>query len=239
MAITLGEGLAAAKLAGYVVKGSGLVLPGPRKKIFRALHQTEMRGRLLHGVSHAIRDFLYIKKHDPVEVHFYRCCLQVVESVKHLFDLVTGTNTNACIKLCVKNPPDHVKTFCRDTSSFQRAGARDKPTAIRENTDFTYLYDEPDKYSYFLGSNLQKAHKRSKYFNSHTDFGEHYRSTIVWPIRAYRSETQDFDIVGFLCVDSKDRAAFQEADVQIGASIADALYIPLEFYSEVLKNTHD
>jgi hypothetical protein len=74
------------------------------------------------------------------------------------------------------------------------------------------------------------------YKNSHGVPGQGvtYRSTIVWPVRKQLASREmarqigsplaDHDLLGFLCVDAAKANAFQEADFEIGAGIADSLY---------------
>jgi hypothetical protein len=69
-----------------------------------------------------------------------------------------------------------------------------------------------------------------------------YNSTIVWPIR-YKlqpDETQCSDddlgqiLLGFLTVDAKPANAFEHRyDIDMGAQVADTLYIVLQRYREV------
>jgi hypothetical protein len=67
-----------------------------------------------------------------------------------------------------------------------------------------------------------------------------YKSTIVWPIRyapglrppahpTERAAVEDWYFWGFLCVDCPDTGAFKERiDPELGAAVADQLYILLE-----------
>ncbi len=194
-------------------------------------------GPHLHYISHNLRDFMYTKDVGSVQTQFYTALQGVVDSVKSIYDILTRKNTAACIKLYEKNKdPISVRTFCRDKQSFSRSGSgnrRDASTLIRENTDFQMLYDSPKERSVFIGHNLKKQYEKNQYLNSHNEFWRYYHSTIVWPIRSFREEKDDIDIVGYLCVDCLDHSAFRKDHVDIGASIADALYVPIEFYSEI------
>ena len=73
-----------------------------------------------------------------------------------------------------------------------------------------------------------------------------YRSTIVWPIRklVYPQDGEDGnrlnheqDIIGYLCVDSARQKVFRnDYDTQLGAIVADSVFIFLKRYHEYLQN---
>ncbi len=194
-------------------------------------------GHHLHCISHKLRDFMYAKETDSVQIQFYITLQEVVESVKNIYDILTKKDTATCIKLHEKGKsPVSAITFCRDTQSFGRSGIgneRDASTLIRDNSDFQMLHESPKSRSVFVGHNLKEQHEQNQYLNSHNEFWRYYQSTVVWPIRAFRSEKDDIDITGYLCVDCLHPCAFNKDDIDIGASIADALYVPTEFYSEI------
>ena len=59
-----------------------------------------------------------------------------------------------------------------------------------------------------------------------------YRSAIVWPIQQTQSEYMgDKEWFGFLAIDSQSAGVFEEEwDAQVGAEIAEQLFVTLWFY---------
>ena len=92
---------------------------------------------------------------------------------------------------------------------------------------------------------LRELEGRGEYRNPTRDYWRHYRSTMVLPIRARRQEDADtrFVFAGFLCLDCKEPGGFGEPfarqprhednpeDFNVAATIADALFWPLVWFS--------
>ena len=118
------------------------------------------------------------------------------------------------------------------------------PNRDRDN-DKNYFYQNDLE---LFSKELEKQGKHYK--NSNPNWKNDYVGTIVVPIRIdtnnlYNKENGSFDLIGFLCVDSKSKNAFtvqQEAfNVGIMKSFADILYVLLSqyrHYFEKLKNNN-
>lgn len=173
--------------AGKVVgeKATKFVLSKKWFRKYGICRKTKLLGNLCgqyHIITHAIRDFLYIKEEESLEKHFYGMCLRVVDSTSEVFSYATGAKMSTCIKLYKKeSDEDCVMTFCRDRNSFHLRGGkkRDNPTPIDGNTDFLHLHKINLQFPYFLGENLYEAYAKGIYCNTHPDFGKYYQSTIV------------------------------------------------------------
>lgn len=129
-----------------------------------------------------------------------------------------------------------VEDLVRDTANANHAGV-DKVT---DNTDFeSIVVREKD---FFFCNDLSGLRAQGQYKNSHVADGRPmpYESTIVWPIRKIHEDDEDYlgveitdndqDLVGFLCLDAKSPGAFGRNEVNIGRTLAAALYFPLRTY---------
>lgn len=124
------------------------------------------------------------------------------------------------------------------------AGATTAPDWVNGNTDFRTIMRGAD---YFfcndLATELAKGYQNSHWTDEVIQNRQFpYRSTIVWPVRGQVStETAGaaWDIVGFLCVDTKRRGAFvRTVDVATGAAYASALYSGVSAYRSSRKEHH-
>lgn len=121
-------------------------------------------------------------------------------------------------------------SFCRSKNSDKNRKANDairtKSIKISDNTDFYDILDEKSENtnSYFYQGNLPQYDKDLK------KAGKRYRNT-----------TEDYDIVGFLCVDSLSTNAFRntnfdkENNTNIVKSFAAEIYIILNKYNFYLQ----
>lgn len=215
----------------------------------------------IHSCVHHLRDnhFENIDKERDCK----KALEAVVTSFANAFSLTTWVHCRACIKLIeIRDKTDkafqkltdmnervkhlYINTFCRDanTSSLQSKKSRDMCVhPVIGNTDFSELYLDIDK-RYFFNNDLLSLYN---YQNSSMKTGEElpYISTIVWPIRRVMSEQNDNtkeifnleqDIIGFLCIDSAKKNAFKKTyDFEMGAIVADSLFIFLKSYHNFLK----
>lgn len=149
-----------------------------------------------------------------------------------------------------------VRTLCRDDSSRDR----EQKTfgvlhSVHQNTDFWALFDQLGKGmsapDHFFCNNLPRlidyrntsipeghARRRSKFppldwYYRRRDWVLPYRSTVVFRIAKLleQGNSQNLNIVGFLCVDSSATGVFSRDEVSLIRSIADCLYRPVNRYS--------
>jgi hypothetical protein len=160
-------------------------------------------------------------------------------AVARAFTTTTGVKCRLTIKQVIVE--DEVETvYVQDLSRSE--GCRLDPAldSVADNTDFEILLAGDD--NYFLSNDLEQLRKDGSYKNSHAQPGSplSYNSTVVWPIRKVFDDIQSIfglgvpsewqDLLGFLCVDSNEVEVFDDADVQMGAAIADSLYTVLGPY---------
>lgn len=106
---------------------------------------------------------------------------------------------------------------------------------VEQNSDFLVLLSSKYKDTKFVVADLNDPNFKAKfleeygmdYRNSTERYWEKYRSTIVVPIRKQRANDGCFEILGFLCVDTKE--PFQDS-----SSVFDAGSFYLSGFSEVL-----
>ena len=146
-----------------------------------------------------------------------------------------------------------VITLCRSSNQSQERVSRDKPSKIIDNTDFYEIVK--NSRSHFAATDLKKHSDKLKeiteepYKNSNSIWSDFYSSAIVVPIRIKRKfidpefDDDGYDLVGFLCVDSKSTSAFRDSDlkayINFVKSFADCLYKYFDrflYYQGVLLN---
>lgn len=152
------------------------------------------------------------------------------------FSTTTGTPCRITVKQIVEADDDQPLGVRDLTRSDPHRISRTRDL-ISANTDFLTLLQGEEHY--FRCNDIQQLRDTSDYANSHATAGRPlpYQSTIVWPIRKVLDDPllaealgafSDWqDLIGFLCVDSKEPQAFTDADVQTGAAMADTLYTVL------------
>lgn len=142
-----------------------------------------------------------------------------------------------CIKLFRDNSTDNLFTYCRDSLSINESITNEHKEVIeaKRNSDFFEILN--GNRDVFIGDNLKKLHKEKKYFNSHSDFS--YDSTVVVPIRTL-NDNDDFDNIGFLCVDSEEKALFSNEQAENCISFIKAsahiIYILISQGNEYYRN---
>jgi hypothetical protein len=98
------------------------------------------------------------------------------------------------------------------------------PAFVDQNTDFELLFLRRDENRWFMANDLESL---DAYKNSNWVAGKpkDYLATAVWPIQKADPTGVVHDVLGFFCVDTLVRGAFDPRfDFYVGAAIADALY---------------
>jgi hypothetical protein len=121
-----------------------------------------------------------------------------------------------------------VQTLCRGTEPEEgdREWALPRVDLVAENTDFNEIFAGA---RFFFSNDLTKVRGyRNSHFTSQMRPHEYpYRSVMVWPIQ------REDELIGFLCVDSPDKRAFdRRLDQPIGRSVAFAMYSALSQFRE-------
>lgn len=199
----------------------------------------------VHRTFHLLRDSWYAHHH----AHDSQMAVNgQIESALSEFasamSIVTGVHCRACVKVLYVADPDTrqpgrewaVQTFVRDSHDPKDSVLSED--WVSENTDFEELLWK-ERSSYFLRNRLPyPGYKNSHWTPEQMERGlMDYAATIVWPIRKrlqgpdQKSGTPHATrgIIGFLCLDTRSRNVFNERyDVELGAAVADTLYVVLE-----------
>lgn len=135
----------------------------------------------------------------------------VCQRIDSIFSLVTNRRCMVTVKLVTT---EKGKCFAHTYVRSQELCPRDSPERIRytvgsgENTGFDQaLAKRPDGLPpHFFSANLPELEKQGGYSNQRQHYHRHYRSAIVVPIRGINKGKEltpnEFDLVGFLCVDT-------------------------------------
>lgn len=213
-------------------------------------------------VANAIFDILHFHKARQLttillDTKVKTSLTSLLDSIVRIMELDTGQEINACIKLIQPSEIEitldnaRICTFVRSTKGGLMRSAYDvehpKPVLVKDNTDFLQIFTK--KASYFYEGNLIKyseklAEVREHYLNTHTDWKDCYRGTIVVPIRIqhkflhFTKQDEDYQIIGFLCVDSMSTEAFLERQKKENIAFLEAyaslIYILLNKYQHYL-----
>ena len=190
---------------------------------------------------------------------------KLTEMLNNLCDIMismTGREVSACIKLV---SPSHTSgslddcslvTFCRSSNSKTTRSEYDGTfqVTIKDNTDFETIVHNESADNAFYASDLLEVdkHYRSvgkQYKNSNLNWSEYYKGTIVVPIRIKLKrlvgmpESENYDVLGFVCVDSLSTDAFtkkqRECNVNIMHSFSDAIYVLLGQYMHYMRKLEE
>lgn len=139
--------------------------------------------------------------------------------VKYLYTNETGKISyyNALVKTFVRSSNTDSNRIVLDEKNIN------KPIKVSENTDFRTIIngDQNCNNDVFYKQNLikydkqlNKADPNAHYDNTTEHYEQYYIATIVAPIRVankrlfYKKENTDYDLLGFLCVDTLDGNLF-------------------------------
>ena len=166
--------------------------------------------------------------------------VQGLDNLCEMLQILSGSHKKicGCIKYLYTNETGAinynnalVQTFVRSRNTDSNRVVLDeknagKPIKVSENTDFRTIVNGDQIYNndVFYKQNLikydkqlSKADPNSHYDNTTEHYEQYYIATIVAPIRVankrlfYKSENADYDLLGFLCVDTLDGHLFTES----------------------------
>lgn len=125
------------------------------------------------------------------------------------------------------------------SSNTKEERENDVSAIIGQNTDFTNLCR--GQIVFFGSGNLSKLAESGQYINDSKNWSKEnkYISTLVTPIRYYNNDEKNnikTDVIGFLCIDSKEQIYEWEKtdsfELQMLGAFSDILYVYIkEFYS--------
>lgn len=230
-----------------------------QRKITEFLHQ-----QLIHKIRNNIVELepLSIKLHnfskdnniDAISECYNTEIITLKKNLKEYIDSLSlylskyrGSTISICIKVFKKRDRNRSEFQSEEIISLARSSNTEsernnsKKTYVGQNTDFTNLCK--GQIVFFGSSNLHKINESGQYINDSKNWEEcKYTSTLVTPIRYHNNDSSNDnkyikpDIIGFLCIDSKDEIKEWENsdcfELQILAAFSDILYVYIkEFYN--------
>jgi hypothetical protein len=195
----------------------------------------------MHNAVHHVRDGASaLLLRDAAAQDVIESICRVLDSVASTFNIITGENCRASLKEvsraqnngespAVVDGDDSAELRRLEVTTMARSGhSETKADRMRhfvdQNTDFESLFLNPGQ-RWFMSNDLtQLEHYKNSSWQG--DGPRDYRSTCVWPIEKRDAfGASKHDILGFLCVDSKEAEIFDDRfDFWVGAGVADALY---------------
>lgn len=192
--------------------------------------------------------------------HIKLSCKSIVDCLSSVFSLITGTRCAVCIKGIEWDPnqPEganirpKVFTLTRDAKSEEREErAQNIDHWIDQNTDFEQLHAEtlPYFFSNYLPGIRGYKNTSFKIYKPPWDLNIPifsdivrditwrlpYKSTIVMPISRRDTPPDGQRLVGYLCLDSRSRRAFNRRyDIDLLKGVSDCLYDLVLRYREIL-----
>lgn len=171
-----------------------------------------------------------------------------------LADYLSGycdSTISVCIKIVKFEDQNEDKpeamTLTRSSNTKKNRVKENEIVSIKDNDDFKFLYE--GKNTFYGKANLIKEHNEGNYNvqDNINIWSRKYMSTLIAPIRYYSENIKynntnlNFDILGFLCIDS-DKVMKQwenpnSHELNVLAIFADTMYIYLKKYKEIyLRN---
>ncbi len=208
-----------------------------RSEKFSVFEQSKKFASGFHEILHCLRDHSkelddLAKRHERMNRDDFISkitadCIDIMNRLSTILTQTTGVHVRSCIKLMdfvkngEKNPRNiNLITFARSGKDGLNACLKEQSKIIKvsENTDFEKIYFideeyEEDRKHYFYSKDLTKE---NEYINSDPKWQKKYCTTIVMPMRYLVECTEEkavYDIVGFLCVDSKTKGAFEKQNI--------------------------
>lgn len=170
---------------------------------------------------------------------------EFVDSISDYLSKYNNDTISVCIKTInsgqneVKDLDKKARTLVRSRNTDRERKRTNEDITIGKNTDFIHLCDGTN--IWFHGVDLKAKYESNEYMNEAeaNDWQSKYNSTIVVPIRYYNAndETPTHDILGFLCIDSKN--IIQEWDninsfeLQYLAIYADTIYTYIKLFRRI------
>lgn len=198
----------------------------------------------LHQCAHAVRDLelFVISKPQLEAVNDVKNRLRhdlctIADRLVTAYSMVTGARVQVTISFTRIEIGDKLGVYvqARDSSSRSQWAYRDDVSVVHlveKNTALRSIVEDDVNY-YHNGKVHKSPDYKSSYFE-HWPKDARYRSILVFPIRCSTGLAQrDERYCGFLQVESMAASAFNTRyDVDLGAAIADSLYMVLSTYAK-------
>ncbi|MEY8233642.1 hypothetical protein AALA82_18805 [Oscillospiraceae bacterium 50-16] len=227
-----------------------------------SVHSTEM-ALVNEKITETVFDILHFYKakqlsHALLDTKIKNSLQALLDSIERMMLMDTGRTVSACIKLILPSEENlnldnaYVETFVRSTRCDLTRNTNDvqdsAPDLIKSNTDFYNILSD-NLIAFYQGDLLEYERELARvgkhYMNSHLNWQEHYLGAIVVPIKIqhqflhFTKKDKDFQVVGFLCVDSMAKDAFlprqKDENIAFLQAYASLIYILLNKYQYYLS----
>lgn len=191
----------------------------------------------------------------------------LTKSLDYLCEIISSSSreeVSACIKVidnvggngnAINIDEALIRTFCRSRNTDGERISRDtiygNSTSVKiiDNTDFSDILSGELGSSFYQQDLLDYSKKLEQagkvYKNTTPQYWKFYRGTVVAPIRVAKEHLffvdsdEDFDVIGFLCVDTLSTNVFRQKDKKFYTRIVKAFaaetYVILNKYNFYLK----
>jgi len=212
----------------------------------------------IHNSMHNLRDAWYSWLHSGLRDDIMNHLQRSIDSFASAISLISGHACDITLmELFFHDSMSTEDSFERGFYVTRICGSKDAPIMspphgyhwVDLNTDYKRLLESPEKINCFFSNNLIDLQYNVPYRSTHwpqeniDESGPPFLATMVFPVRKMvSSDAQDkvnaevtaegeeqTPVLGFLCVDSKARNAFNSAfDIELGLAYADVLYMMLK-----------
>ena len=218
-----------------------------RDAFFDILHEYKLGGMTVSLLTKDVED----------------CIRTGLDALCTVMNAFTGEEVSACLKLieCAEDSGEidlenaKVTVFCRsknsDSSRVNYDNSPDRATMfVKDDTALMRIIGPHAQQDHFYCGDLDKFEKlcegaQEEYKCPTKNRSKYYNGTMVLPIRVlykrlyYFKKNDAYHIIGFLCVDSLSKNAFQanqeKYNCQVGNAFADEFYVILSKYSHYLR----
>ena len=178
---------------------------------------------------------------------------EATKEVGRIFGTITALPCRAAIKWLEEPPSSPIELDAWPVRDLVRSHARRSTGTtggdfVGNNSHFRTIIE--GRQEFFLSNDLPEMFLRGEYANSHWTYDDvrdnriDYRAAIVAPIGRFLEdrtmatalgfEAVGQDLVGFLCLDAKERNAFEEErDINLALALAHGLFPVLHLYRQV------
>ncbi len=181
--------------------------------------------KALELVQSIVNNSLSMKQNKFSEDHFKSVCQNICSTVRSALLNISNIDFSVCIKQIITDELVDINYAEASTQTIARSGHRiyersqndSLPQKISDNTSFLEIL-ENNRVIGWASPNLNETVKSYKaagkeYKNPDTNYSDYYNSTLVVPIRIcsdyispkilkYTNNTQLYNCIAFLCVDS-------------------------------------
>lgn len=228
-----------------IVVGFYIYRATKNRQQIQILHCTQECLRAFKAEICSLEELQTVDLQNEIFLKFVREKAQnMCNGIEKVFRLAMHWNASVCIKYISQynkaNDITKLATLCRSVGTPENRLKNDFPIYASDNTDFSLILNGvvPRFCTHNLKLTISAFNKRNiSYKNSSNAYTSKYNTVIVLPIGKSDSAYSNFEVVAFLCVDSRkslNRAKFKSIE-KMALIFAEALY-PFFDYCMKIQN---